>query len=162
GVFSTSEGSHLLKATMDKYVSPPDSIYLVGFMGSGKSTIGPLLAQRLGYRFVDLDSVIEQETGESIKEIFARHGESYFRRLETDTLRKLLHSSKLVIALGGGTFVKEENRVLLKRTGTSVWLKVSLEEAERRCRQEKQRPLARDKSQFEKLYKDRQAIYQSA
>lgn len=147
---------------MNKRFSPPDNIYLVGFMGSGKSTVGRLLARRLGFKFADLDSVIEEESGKSIAEIFSLHGEDHFRRLETEALARLAADRKSVIALGGGAFVAHENREMLEKSGTSVWLKVSCEEAARRCRGDSQRPLAHDQTRFQKLHKIRQPVYEKA
>lgn len=151
-----------LNSTMNDCSAHSQNVYLVGFMGSGKSTIGPLLAQRLGFKFVDLDQLIEKQSGKTIVEIFETHGEDYFRSLETAALMHLSSGQKSVIALGGGTFVTRENRELVKESGTSVWLKVSLEEAVRRCRKESQRPLAHDETHFEDLYKRRQPVYQHA
>ncbi|MGB7546541.1 MAG: shikimate kinase, partial [Terracidiphilus sp.] len=82
--------------------APPRRIVLTGFMGSGKSTVGPLVARRLGWRFVDVDDVIEAEAGIPIAEIFARHGEAAFRDREHSTIARLAATDALVLALGGG------------------------------------------------------------
>src|SRR5688572_6922823 len=105
-----------------------NAIFLVGFMGCGKSTAGRLLAQRVAWKFVDLDTLIEQEEGATIADIFARQGEPAFRRREHDVLRRLaeesLHQSGQpgagrVIALGGGTFAQPANFELLQRVGAA-------------------------------------------
>lgn len=91
-------------------------IYLTGFMASGKSTVGPILANTIGWGFYDLDKLIEVETSLSIKEIF-KVGESYFRKLETDVLKKVSLLNEFVISLGGGTIVDQENLKLIKGSG---------------------------------------------
>jgi len=95
----------------------PRAVFLLGFMGAGKTSVGQALARRLGWGFVDLDQQIERRAGRTIAEIFAGSGEDAFRRIETAVLRELLaklgHGSPLVVALGGGTPVREENAALL-------------------------------------------------
>jgi shikimate kinase len=86
---------------------------LTGFMGSGKSTVGPLLAARLGWRFVDVDDVIEAEAGTKITELFAKYGEAAFRRREHEAIARLAEGEELVLALGGGAIETEEVRTLL-------------------------------------------------
>lgn len=115
-------------------------IYLTGFMASGKSTIGPILANTLGWNFLDLDKVIEDEAGKSIKSIFEDEGETYFRELETITLRKLSLLQEYVISLGGGTIVSETNISILKSTGYLIYLETSPEEAYKRLRFKRDRP----------------------
>ena len=101
-------------------------IYLVGMMGSGKTTVGRALAALHGLRFVDVDSEIESRAGCSIAEIFATRGESAFRKLEVETVRDLASvSTPRVISLGGGAVLLEETRTLLRRTGRCVWLQAS-------------------------------------
>ena len=88
-------------------------IILIGFMGAGKSTMGKLIANKLGWRFIDTDAYIEKKEGRSIQDIFTDDGEDYFRSAETDVLRELFKADeKYVLALGGGTPLLEENRVL--------------------------------------------------
>jgi shikimate kinase len=115
-------------------------IYLAGFMGSGKSTVGPILANTLGWDFYDLDKVIEKKAGKKIKEIFEKKGEPYFRILESETLRELSNGERLIISLGGGTMISEANLMLLKETGVIVYLKVSPESLYRRLRFKRDRP----------------------
>ncbi len=93
-------------------------------MGSGKSTIGPRLAKRLGYHFVDIDNVIEENEGISIQEIFAKHGEKHFRNLEKGMLVEIYKEKKnIVVALGGGTLTRMENRELVRNGGVLIYLK---------------------------------------
>jgi len=98
-------------------------IFLTGFSGSGKSTIGPLLANSLGYDFIDLDQAIEAITGKSVSRIFAEEGESYFRKLELDTLKTVTNREELIVSLGGGALESNECYTLIKEKGTPVYLK---------------------------------------
>ena len=109
-------------------------------MGAGKSTVGPILANTLGWEFYDLDKVIEKKAGKKIREIFEKDGEPYFRTLESETLRELSKGEKLVISLGGGTMISEDNLKFLKETGKIVYLKVSQESLYNRLRFKKDRP----------------------
>lgn len=102
------------------------SIVLVGLMGSGKSAIGRLLAHRLGLTFHDSDTVIEQELGMSIAEIFARHGEAAFRGAERRIIGQLLAGAPIVLATGGGAFIDEQTRALIRRTARSIWLRAPI------------------------------------
>jgi shikimate kinase len=115
-------------------------IYLAGFMGAGKSTVGPILANTLGWDFYDLDKVIEEKAGKKIKEIFEKNGEPFFRTLESETLRELSKGENLIISLGGGTMVSEANLKLLKETGNIIYLKVTPETLYKRLRFKKDRP----------------------
>src|SRR3970282_713969 len=99
-------------------------IYLTGFMGSGKSTIGPILANTLGWDFYDLDRVIEKKTGKKIRQIFEQDGENFFRKIETETLKELSVNNKVIISLGGGTIVSDENIGILKNSGKLIYLKI--------------------------------------
>lgn len=137
-------------------------IYLVGFMGSGKSTVGPVLAVRLDRPFHDLDDLIELEQGISIGEIFALKGEPYFRALESRLLARTTQFPPCVIALGGGTFSSEFNRQIVARNGISVWLRIPLALAQERCRGLSTRPLAKNPEQFEALFRLRESHYRLA
>jgi shikimate kinase len=117
-----------------------DVIYLAGFMGSGKSTIGPILANTLGWDFYDLDKVIEENEGKRIKEIFATKGENYFRKIERDLLQKISKEQKVIISLGGGTLTNEENLVFLKKNGRIFYLKASEEAIYKRLKYKRDRP----------------------
>ncbi|MBI1741669.1 shikimate kinase [Candidatus Acetothermia bacterium] len=103
----------------------PSNIYLVGLMGSGKSTLGHHLAQALKREFIDLDALIERESGQSIREIFFEHGENYFRNLESTCLFEVVKQREKVVALGGGAILRERNRELIRSSGFSIYLKVN-------------------------------------
>jgi shikimate kinase len=143
-------------------------VVLIGFMGAGKTTVGRVLARRLGCRFCDLDDVIERREQKSVAEIFASSGEAAFRRMESAALGELLQDreagSDLVLALGGGAFVQKENRLALHRAGAvTVLLEAPLEELRRRChRESKVRPLAREQAKFDELFAARRADYELA
>jgi shikimate kinase len=97
-------------------------IYLIGYRGTGKSTVGPLVAARLGWRFVDADEVLEQRAGQTIQEIFTAEGEAGFRDREEAILRELAHLDNHVIATGGGVVLRSANRERLRATGLVAWL----------------------------------------
>jgi len=118
-------------------------IYLTGFMGSGKSTIGPILANTLGYRFIDLDHYIEEQAAKTIAQIFSEQGEPAFRALETRALKLLIPEQKVVIALGGGALVAEENLQLVKEHGILIYLKTNVEQIVHRMKNKTDRPLLR-------------------
>jgi shikimate kinase len=138
-------------------------IYLVGFMGSGKSTVGRELARRMGWSFFDIDDEIEAVGEMAISEIFERRGEEEFRRIESAVLRRhvgwIEQGRPAVVALGGGAYVAEANRQLLLANGIAVWLDCPWETVERRVSQASHRPLARDAEKFRKLFDERRAIY---
>lgn len=134
-------------------------------MGSGKSTVGPLLARRLGWRFVDADDVIEAEAGCSIAEIFARQGEAAFRDREYATIARLAGSDALVLALGGGAIEREQTRtLLLSGPGTLlVHLEVELATTLARCRgTEGSRPVLADEANLMARYQRRLPLYRTA
>lgn len=142
------------------------AIYLVGFMGSGKTTIGRVLAERLGWRFVDLDDDIEAAEKMSIAEIFEKRGEPEFRRVEHAAMRarvrEIESGNPTVMALGGGAFVQPENYTLLEENGVTIWLDCPFEIVKRRVAQAAHRPLARDAESFASLYGSRREIYARA
>lgn len=148
-----------------KLVRTP-GIYLVGFMGSGKTTIGRALADRLGWNFIDLDQEIEAEQGISIAEIFDRFGEEHFRKLETEAIRKRARRVRgghpVVMAVGGGAFTRPENCELLADNGVTVWLDCPFEVARKRLAGCTVRPLARDPERLAELYEIRRSQYASA
>lgn len=119
------------------------NIFIVGFMGCGKTTIGRLLAQELRWDFLDLDEVIERREGMSIESIFDTRGESHFRSLELHLLKDLVLNSGLVVALGGGTPTQDALWPLLRRHGVVVYLRCRTEELYRRLRDDHNRPLLR-------------------
>lgn len=116
-------------------------VFLTGFMASGKSTIGQILANTIGWRFYDLDLLIEEREGRKIKEIFETDGELYFRELETKILREVINFRKSVIALGGGTIAYRDNLNLIKESGQLIYLESSAEETYKRLRFKRDRPM---------------------
>lgn len=116
-------------------------IFLTGFSGSGKSTIGPLLANSLGYDFVDLDHAIERAAGKSINRIFAEEGESAFRQLEAESLQQLGGLRETVVSLGGGVLENDRSFGLVTAAGTLVYLKSSAANLARRLQHKTDRPL---------------------
>ena len=118
------------------------NIVLMGFMGTGKTTVGKRLAKALSCEFIDTDERIEKEQGRKISDIFAEDGEQAFRDMETDLLKRLQDSKDaFVLSIGGGMPVREENRALLRKIGTVVYLKTSKEEIIRRVSGDTNRPL---------------------
>jgi shikimate kinase len=149
------------------FPAKPAAVFLVGFMGSGKTTVGTKLAQRLAWRFVDLDVLIEQEEGRTIADIFARAGEAAFRRKEQAMLARVLEEtvrgSGRVVALGGGTFAQPQNFELLRSAGAiTIWLECPVEELLLRCALLTNRPLFRDEASFRQLYEQRLPFYRQA
>lgn len=133
-------------------------------MGSGKTTIGRELARRLGWRFRDLDNVIEAEQSATIPQIFDTRGEPAFREIETAALRRQLDSAgseNFVLALGGGAFAQAANRELLASAET-VWLDCPFERAQARVAQDPNRPNARDPELFARLFAERIPAYAQA
>jgi len=138
-------------------------VYLLGFMGCGKTTVGVLLARQLGWPFIDLDVTLEAGQGMSIREIFDRLGEPFFRQIEHAALREASRSEPAVIALGGGTFVQDSNLEFIRfMDGITVWLDCPIEELERRCQGIDNRPLFRDAASFRQLFAQRVPYYQLA
>ncbi len=136
------------------------TIYLVGFMGSGKSTIGRCLAERLGLPFVDLDDDIEAAAGRTIADIFSNDGEAAFRDAEHAALAARARGlDAAVVALGGGAYTFARNRELLRGAGMTVWLDCSFERALARVAGFEHRPLAKDPAQFRLLFEKRIADY---
>ncbi len=117
------------------------NVYLVGFMGAGKSTVGALLAEWLDMSFVDMDAAIEARANSTVAEIFEDAGEAGFRDLETQELRLLSSGSDTLVACGGGVVIRDENRTLLHASGTVVYLRVTAGEALARVRGDGLRPL---------------------
>ena len=103
----------------------PTRIYLTGFMASGKSTVGPLVADALGYRFVDLDWMVEARTGQTIEALFAAGGEAAFREAEAAALAETARGEHIVVSTGGGTLVDPVNLAVAQAAGTVVWLRAS-------------------------------------
>jgi len=145
--------------------TPPRRIVLTGFMGSGKSTVGPLLAQILNWQFIDVDDVIEAEAGTTIAMIFAHHGETAFRNLEHSTIARLASGEELVLALGGGAIEREDTRNLLLRAPRTflVHLEVELQTTlDRCCGTESTRPVLADRANLRTRYERRLPLYRTA
>ena len=150
-------------------------VCLTGFMGSGKSTVGRLLAAQLAWHFADLDAEIELHTGLPISKIFEQKGEAVFRDIEHECLARVLGSAserdtRMVLALGGGTFAQPRNVALLRESALTprgsgaalIWLNCPMEDLLQRCVLMGDRPLFRDEASFRKLYQERLPGYQQA
>ena len=136
-----------------------DKIYLVGFMGAGKSTVANALATRLGWEVGDTDHLVEAREGRTITDIFAHEGESYFRQIERTVIQELIPRRRVVVATGGGTFVDPTNRSAINSDGVSVWLDVSFETVLERVQTDGGRPLAGDRIAMRELWNGRRAAY---
>ena len=151
---------------MDLTLKRTPGLFLVGFMASGKSTVGRALASALGWRFSDLDTEIEAEQQRPISQIFALHGEGMFRELETEAIRKKVRQIQSghphVVALGGGAFLQPTNWELVKNNGITVWLDCSLERINRRLVGDTSRPLAVNPARVAQLLEQRRPAYASA
>jgi shikimate kinase len=141
------------------------SIVLIGLMGAGKTAVGRRLASRLDLPFVDADKEIEKAAGESIKEIFAEHGEVYFRKGERKVIARLLANAQQVLATGGGAYMNPETREAIKALGLSIWLKADLRILMKRVQRRDHRPLlATDDPEavMKKLMAERDPVYAAA
>ena len=135
--------------------------YLIGMMGSGKSTVGKLLAKKLETAFLDLDHYIEVKNNKSINDIFKEKGENYFRQLETNALSEI-KGSKIVVACGGGIILNHENRKKISSNGKVVFLKASISSLIKRLLSNKDRPLLNDKNignELIKIWNERKNYY---
>lgn len=138
------------------------NIFLVGMMGAGKTTIGKLLAHFLDKTFFDSDREIQKRTGVNIPVIFEIEGETGFRKRETEMLTELLKSENIVLATGGGAVLSIENREMLKRSGTVIYLRATVDDLWRRTRQDKNRPLLQTsdpRRKLAELYAQRDPLY---
>lgn len=134
-------------------------VYLTGFMGAGKSTVGGLLAGELTCPFVDLDAAVAAATGQEVGEIFATSGERRFRELEDEHLRRTARLEPCVVATGGGTPIAAENRRWMRAHGTIVWLDVAFERLSERVNEAVERPLWSDVARARQLFDRRLEIY---
>jgi len=140
----------------------PERLVLVGFMGSGKSTVGALVAARLGWGFRDLDAWIEERAGRSVAELF-RDGEAGFRQLEAEAAREATALTRHVIAAGGGAFARPETRELLRSgPAATVWLRCGLESLLGRIPLDGSRPLAESRETMAGLLAERESSYRLA
>ena len=144
-------------------MSLPARIALVGFMGSGKTTVGRLLAERIGYDFADSDAEVESRSGLRVGDVFRLHGEAYFRNLEEGAVRRLLRADHRVIATGGGAFAQPACAEELLARSFTIHLSCDLAEAVRRAAKEGGRPLV-DKGEMDvaSLYAERKDKYARA
>ena len=118
------------------------NISLIGFMGSGKTTIGKILAEKTGFLFVDIDRIIEYVYGEKINKLFQDHGENYFRNLESSTVDKLyINNTNCVFACGGGVFETEKNIEIIRKNSFVIFLNIDTETAYNRLKESDERPL---------------------
>jgi|AntAceMinimDraft_18_1070375.scaffolds.fasta_scaffold88308_2 shikimate kinase len=139
--------------------------FLIGMMGSGKTSLGKSLANDIDYNFIDLDGEIEKAAGIKINNIFDKYGEKYFRKLEMETSRKVIKNSENnVIATGGGFPINENNFKWMKNIGIIIWLKASAETIFKRIRSSKDRPLLTNPSiqSIEGILSERMKYYQRA
>lgn len=141
-------------------------LYLVGFMAAGKTTVGSLLAEELGWCFVDIDMDIEAQESETIADIFRKRGEDQFRELEWRMIRSRVSlieaGDPCVMALGGGAFVQARNWELIQNNGVTVWLDCQWETIRKRLGEDTTRPLAQDRERLAKLFEDRRPLYARA
>ena len=140
-----------------------DHVILIGYMGSGKSTVGFRLSYKLKRCLIDTDKLIEKREGMSISNMFALKGEAYFRAKETECLNSLFHElSSRIISLGGGTPVREENREIIKRLGKVIYLKASADTIYERVKHDTSRPLLQcenPRARIEEMLSERDSIY---
>jgi shikimate kinase len=144
-------------------------VFLIGFMGAGKTSVGRMTAQRLRWKFCDLDRMVEHRAGKPISAIFSEQGEAGFRKLESAVLQDVLKEAEAsgdsrIVALGGGAFVQPENEKAIANAGAiTILLEAPLEELQRRCAQDNvDRPLARDAERFAELFQQRRGAYRKA
>jgi shikimate kinase len=128
-------------------------------MGAGKTTVGRILADKLGFHFIDLDEIVEANAGRSVRAIFAELGEDEFRRLEREALEHARDMKQTVIALGGGAFISNENRAIIDQTGESVWLDCPLEICLGRIERDGSRPLLAGETEMKALLDRRRPFY---
>lgn len=146
-------------------MSKKDRIILTGFMGTGKTAVGEVLALRLGRPFLDTDQMVEKETGATIPEIFDKKGEDFFREIEKKMVKKALSEDKVVVATGGGAVLDPENLALMKEKGILIALSSSPEIISERLTQFEARPLLKGKDRLERirqLFSKRSPFYEQA
>lgn len=147
---------------MDKSNSKQKRVILTGFMGVGKSTVARHLSSIVGMEVIDLDYFIEEKEKQTVAEIIEKNGIEYFRKLETESLKKILQNgAAAIISLGGGTWTNEKNRKLIKADGcTTIWLESTFEHCWRNINSSwRERPLAKNKKQAKKLFEEREKVY---
>ena len=155
-------GETFSDADKDKIIKmlSPENIILTGFMGSGKTTVGKILAEKLGMEFVDVDKVIEEKENKAISDIFAEAGQEYFRNIETEVLKEICGKKGQVISTGGGAVLKSINVSVMKQSGKIVFLDVPSDEIKRRLADDTTRPVLQQNS-FDSVYSERIDIYKA-
>lgn len=141
------------------------NIFLIGFMGCGKSTIAKVLSEQLGVSQVEMDELIVQEQGIPITEIFEKYGEEHFRDIETDLVRRLQEQDGVVVSCGGGAVLREENRSMMKASGAIVWLTAKPETILERVKHSTNRPVLNGHMNVEyitELMEKRRGCYEAA
>ncbi|MGI6659411.1 MAG: shikimate kinase [Dethiobacteraceae bacterium] len=138
------------------------NLVLIGFMGTGKTEVGKLLASSLNRRLVDTDQLIVDRAGITIAEMFAQHGEPYFRRQEKAVIAELCQQKGLVISTGGGAILDPDNVAQLRAAGLVIWLDASVAELERRLADDQSRPLLAGGTKLAELYQQRENAYRQA
>ncbi|MBK1868168.1 shikimate kinase [Taklimakanibacter albus] len=157
---SLSKDTALVRQRLDGH-----PIVLVGLMGAGKTTVGRRLAEKLGLTFVDADHEIEVAAGQTIPEIFAKHGEAYFRDGERKVIARLLENGAQVLATGGGAYMNADTRNAIRTHGISIWLRADFDLLMRRVRRRSNRPLLQNddpEGVMRKLIADRYPVYAEA
>lgn len=141
------------------------TVVLVGMMGAGKTAVGKALAAKLGVPFIDSDAEIERAANMSIAEIFARDGEAFFRKKETQVIERLLDGGRCILSTGGGAFLAQNNREMISERGVSVWLNADLDLLWSRVRHKQTRPLLRTANPYatlSEIFEARVPIYAQA
>jgi shikimate kinase len=141
------------------------NIYLIGFMGAGKTSVGRILAEKLRLEYCDLDELIEAECGKTISSIFSDHGEAFFRELESKTLRSVSQNGGQIVATGGGVVLRQSNWKIMKEEGITIYLKASPDVLWSRIKNDTSRPLLQVEKPFEKvreLLSFRMPLYEKA
>jgi shikimate kinase len=152
---------------MEKQIKPHTitNISLIGFMGSGKTSTGKILADRLNFLFIDVDSIIELSSNMPISDIFEKHGEEYFRNTETNSIKKIYVNKSCVFACGGGAIIRHENMEIIKKNSTVIFLNVSPAVAFERLKNESNRPLLKAPNRLSiitELMEKRDFLYRNA
>lgn len=143
-------------------LSRPERIVLIGFMGAGKTTVGPLVAEALGWTFLDLDQELVRRTGISVAELFRTRGEPAFREMELGLAEETTGLARHVLAAGGGAFAQAATRDALSRGALTVWLDCGLPAVQRRLSPDGSRPLATDRETIAELFVQRESSYRQA
>lgn len=147
---------------LKKIMNAANNIILIGMMGSGKSTVGKILADSLKFDFVDLDEFIEKNEAMAISDIFAKQGEDYFRKLEFNAAKETIHLQDTVISTGGGIIKNEANIAALKKAGTVFYLSAPANILYRRIKGDSARPLLKTEEEFAKILEERENAYKQA